>query len=122
MPAPWVGICLFSRFVILRYNDCCNVYMKQSNTPGKRGATPAIKLPKLKDESEARSGTAPKYIARDKRVGFAFVGLGTLTLNELLPAVAESKMVKISALVSGSRKKAETVALQYGVPKTGIYN
>lgn len=57
----------------------------------------------------------------EKRVGFAIVGLGRLSLEELLPAFRACKYAKVSALVSGTAEKAETLAAQYGVPPSAIY-
>ena len=65
---------------------------------------------------------APRISPPDRRIGFAFVGLGKLTLEELLPAVGQSKHVKIAGLVSGNAEKARTVARQYGVPENAIYS
>lgn len=56
------------------------------------------------------------------RIGFALVGLGKLTLGEILPAFGSSKYCKPVALVSGDADKAKKVAMQYGIPEKGIYN
>jgi len=55
-------------------------------------------------------------------LGFALVGLGRLTLEEILPAFAEAKRCKPVALVSGSPDKAATVARQYGINPKNIYS
>ena len=57
-----------------------------------------------------------------QRVGFAIVGLGRLTLGEILPAMGKSKYCKPVALVSGDRDKARKVAAQYGIPDSGLYD
>ena len=92
--------------------------MKKTKTPAKK----AVKLKQLKDRSEARPSIVKPVTPPEKRIGFAFVGLGVLTLQQLLPAVASCKNVKITGLVSGDPKKAKIIAEQYGVPPTGIYN
>ena len=56
------------------------------------------------------------------RVGFAIVGLGRLTLEELLPAFAEAKKARVVALVSGSPDKARLVASQYGIAPEAVYS
>jgi predicted dehydrogenase len=57
----------------------------------------------------------PAPLPPDQRVGFAVVGLGKLSLGEILPAFAQSKKARLAALVSGSPEKLRTVAQQYGV-------
>lgn len=56
------------------------------------------------------------------RVGFAIVGLGRLSLDELLPAFAESTQAKPVALVSGSPEKMASVARQYGIAPEACYS
>ncbi len=58
----------------------------------------------------------------DKRVGFAVVGLGRLSLDEILPAFATSKLCKVVALVSGDQEKARKIAQQYGIKDTALYS
>jgi predicted dehydrogenase len=57
-----------------------------------------------------------------RRLGWAVVGLGKFTLNQILPAFAESKTSRLVALVSGNRAKAETVASRYGVESRRIFD
>ena len=57
-----------------------------------------------------------------RRIGFAVVGLGVLSLEEILPAFALCEHAKCTALISGHRDKAEHVAKFYGVPTAAIYN
>ena len=49
-------------------------------------------------------------------------GLGRLSLNQILPALAQCKYSKVAALVSGDRAKALRVARQYGVAETDVYD
>lgn len=105
------------------------MYMKKATSKGYQSAEnkkidetkPEILEP-LKHPTEAGSEEAPAKLRPGKRVGFAFVGLGTLTLNQLLPAIIQCKYAKLAALVSGDRKKAEKTALQYGLDFSNIYN
>ncbi|WP_158808850.1 Gfo/Idh/MocA family protein [Beijerinckia sp. L45] len=57
-----------------------------------------------------------------KRLGVAIVGIGHLTLEQIMPAFAEAKNVRCTALVSGHRPKALAIAAQYGVPDTSVYD
>lgn len=65
---------------------------------------------------------------RDERVGFAIVGLGRLSVDQILPAFGSSKYCKPVALMSGSDdgrqpggtdlSKAYKLAAQYGIPRS----
>ncbi|GEP05015.1 Gfo/Idh/MocA family protein [Methylobacterium oxalidis] len=63
----------------------------------------------------------PAPMPVEKRVGFCLVGLGRLTLEELLPAFAECKASRVVALMSGSPDKAKLVAQQYGIAPEAVY-
>jgi predicted dehydrogenase len=57
-----------------------------------------------------------------QKVGFALVALGRLTLEELLPAFAECKKAKVTALVSGSPEKLKAVGAQHGIAPGSLYS
>jgi predicted dehydrogenase len=76
----------------------------------------------LNDKDEVQEGPYPTPDPPAKRVGYCIVGLGNLTLGELLPALGNCKYSRITALVSGDRNKALNVAAQYGVPEKNIYS
>ena len=88
----------------------------------KPNAQNAVDLPQLHAVTEAPEKTPAPSEAPAKRVGFAIVGLGHLSINQILPAIGASKYCKVTALVSGDREKAHKVAAQYGVPDTGLYD
>lgn len=54
--------------------------------------------------------------------GYAVVGLGGLSLSDILPAFAHTKRARLTGLVSGSVDKARALAAQYGVPDKGLYS
>jgi glucose-fructose oxidoreductase len=58
----------------------------------------------------------------EKKLGFAIVGLGSLAINQILPAFAHCRHAKVTALVSGDAAKAKTLATAYGVPESGLYS
>lgn len=60
--------------------------------------------------------------AGGKKVGWAIVGLGSLSMYQILPAFAHCQKSRLVALVSGHRDKAERLAGQYGVDTKNIYN
>src|ERR1041385_2152730 len=57
-----------------------------------------------------------------KKLGWAVVGLGSLSINQILPAFAKCEKSKVVALVSGHPDKANKLALRYGVNAKNIYN
>src|SRR5215831_13270696 len=57
-----------------------------------------------------------------KKLGWAIVGLGSLSINQILPAFSKCEKAKLVALVSGHPDKANKLALRYGVSPKNIYN
>ncbi|MGU3538483.1 Gfo/Idh/MocA family protein [Methylobacterium sp. A54F] len=57
----------------------------------------------------------------EKRVGYCVIGLGRLSLEEILPAFGEAKRARVVALMSGSPEKAKLVAEQYGIGPDAVY-
>jgi predicted dehydrogenase len=57
-----------------------------------------------------------------KKLGWAIVGLGSLAINEILPAFAKCEKSKVIAFVSGHADKANKLAQRYGVSSKNIYN
>jgi len=57
-----------------------------------------------------------------KKLGWAVVGLGSLSINQILPAFAKCEKSKVVAFVSGHPDKASKLALRYGVDPKNIYN
>jgi len=57
-----------------------------------------------------------------KKLGWAIVGLGSLAINQILPAFARCEKSKVVAFVSGHPDKANKLALRYGVDAKNIYN
>jgi predicted dehydrogenase len=81
-----------------------------------------IILPPFDAKTEQEKGPLPNPDPVDQRIGYAIVGLGHLALEEVLPAFGACKKSKVVALVSGDKKKALTVAKQYGVSEKNIYD
>lgn len=81
-----------------------------------------IELEQIKATTEQQEGDTPTPMPEDQRVGYALVGLGHLTLNQILPAFGACKKSKVVALVSGSPEKMQKVAAQYGVKKESCYS
>jgi len=57
-----------------------------------------------------------------KKLGWAIVGLGRLSIYQILPAFAKCEKSKVVAFVTGHRDKGEKLAARYGVNTKNIYN
>jgi predicted dehydrogenase len=80
-----------------------------------------VQFPPIKAPTEQQGAPPPEPLTPEQRVGFAIVGLGRLSLEELMPAFGECKLARPTAVVSGDREKTRRVARQYGLPEPGIY-
>jgi predicted dehydrogenase len=59
----------------------------------------------------------------NRKLGVALVGLGSLSENQIAPALAsKTKRCKLTGLVSGHPDKAKAWAKKYGVPEANIYD
>lgn len=90
--------------------------------PSQTSSPQPIQFPSIVAPTEQQRGPLPAPLPPAERVGVAIVGLGRLSLQELLPAFGESKKVRLAALVSGDANKARRVAQQYGVPERSVYD
>src|SRR3954471_15790290 len=69
----------------------------------------------------AALSTRARAQAQDS-VGFAIVGLGKLSLAQLVPAFRNCRSARLTALVSGHADKAGRVAAVHGLPASSIYS
>jgi len=72
-------------------------------------------------EADRPEPSPPAPLAPEQRIGFAIIGLGRLTLGQILPAFADCQYARPVAVVSGSPEKARVVAAQYGIPGEAVY-
>lgn len=72
--------------------------------------------------SSAASAMQPPQPPPAKTFGYAIVGLGGLSLSDILPAFANTTRSRVTGLVSGDIDKSRALAAQYGVPDTGLYS
>jgi predicted dehydrogenase len=86
----------------------------------KPAAENEVQLSPIHAASEAPEHAPGPFLSPGRRIGFAMVGLGRLSLNQILPAFAKSEQCKPVALVSGDRMKALKIAAQYGIAETSI--
>ena len=80
-----------------------------------------VTLPPLHAPSEGGENIA-NPLPPAKRLGIAVVGIGHLSLEQILPAFGTASNVRLAALVSGNRDKARVVAAQHGVPDKSVYD
>ncbi|NEU14133.1 Gfo/Idh/MocA family oxidoreductase [Methylobacterium sp. BTF04] len=80
-----------------------------------------VMFPNWRGAGDRAPPPPPAPMPPGKRVGFAIVGLGRLSLEEILPAFGEAKKARVVALMSGSPDKAHLVAEQYGIAAEAVY-
>jgi predicted dehydrogenase len=73
-------------------------------------------------ESAAAQGPLVVPNPPGKKLGWAIVGLGSLSIYEILPAFAKCEKSKPVAFVSGHPDKANKLAERYGINPKNIYN
>jgi predicted dehydrogenase len=89
---------------------------------GNPGSQNAVTFPQLHATTTETPEKTPTFEPPQQRTGYAIVGLGHLSLNQILPAFAKSKNSRPTALVSGDRTKALKVAAQYGIKESSVYD
>ncbi len=73
---------------------------------GKINQIDEVQLSQIHGPSEQNEKAPGPFLPTDQRIGFAIVGLGRLSLNQILPAFGHSQYCKPVALVSGDHEKA----------------
>ena len=96
----------------------------QQPTPVDRGAVKdgAVRFPPIASGSEAQEDPKEQPLAPKDRVGFAVLALGRLSVEEILPAFAQTKKCKLTALVSGTPEKLTVLGGQYGISAANCYS
>ncbi len=95
----------------------------QAGQQSPTGQQDYVSLPAIQNVQTEGEDKAPgPFEAPDLRVGFAIVGIGHLSINQILPAFARTKLCKPVALVSGSPEKAQKIAAQYGIKQSSLYS
>ena len=80
-----------------------------------------VEMPPLHAPSEGGE-KLPNREPPAKRLGVAVVGIGHLTLEQIVPAFGTAKDVRLAALVSGHRDTALAVAAQNGLAAAKVYD
>jgi len=58
----------------------------------------------------------------DKKLGFALVGLGSLSTHQIAPALQQTQHCRLAGIVTGTPAKAVRWKQEYGIPDKNIYN
>jgi predicted dehydrogenase len=58
----------------------------------------------------------------DKRLGFALVGLGSLSTNQIAPALQKTKNCRLAGIVTGTPAKEQIWTDKYNIPRKNVYN
>ncbi|TCS18087.1 Gfo/Idh/MocA family oxidoreductase [Caulobacter sp. BK020] len=69
----------------------------------------------------ALAPASAKAAAETDKVGFAIVGLGKLSLGQLIPGLKAARNARLAAVVSGHPDKARRVAAENGLPADAVY-
>jgi predicted dehydrogenase len=80
---------------------------------GAAGATAAL--------APTVSSSRGAAMADNDKIGFAIVGLGKLSLGQLIPGLKVAKGARLAAVVSGHPDKARRVAAENGLPADAVY-
>ncbi|MBS1049752.1 Gfo/Idh/MocA family oxidoreductase [Gluconobacter sp. NFX36] len=72
-------------------------------------------------DADVPENQPPQPLPLSERVGFAIMGLGRLTLGEILPAFANCHLAKPVALISGRPEKARLIARSYDISDDSLF-
>jgi predicted dehydrogenase len=60
--------------------------------------------------------------AAERKIGFALCGLGSLSTNQLAPALQKTKNCRLAGIITGTPAKAERWKAKYNIPEGNIFN
>ncbi|GAN89599.1 oxidoreductase [Gluconobacter frateurii M-2] len=72
-------------------------------------------------DADVPESQPPQALPPSERVGFAIMGLGRLTLGEILPAFSSCRLAKPVALISGRPEKTRLTAHSYGIGNDSLF-
>ena len=84
-----------------------------------------LKTTTLAAASLALAGWLPRVAQAaepGRKLGFALVGLGSLSTHQIAPAFQNTQYCRLAGIVTGTPAKAARWQAQYGIPDRNIYN
>lgn len=81
-----------------------------------------IRFGNWRGEADVPEGQPLQALPPSQRVGFAVMGLGRLTLGEILPAFSSCQLARPVALISGRREKARLAGKSYGIGEDSLFS
>jgi predicted dehydrogenase len=78
------------------------------------GAASAASLIMAADSTRAAGSRKP--------LGVALCGLGSLSTDQIAPALQKTQLCKLTGIVTGTPEKAKRWQAQYGIPAKNVYN
>jgi predicted dehydrogenase len=60
--------------------------------------------------------------APGRKLGVALVGLGSLSTNQIAPALTKTRNCRLAGIVTGTPSKAEEWKKKYGLPNRSVYD
>lgn len=61
-------------------------------------------------------------LPEEEKLGIALVGLGSYASGQLAPALQETRLCKLSGVVTGTPRKEKVWSEKYGIPEENIYS
>lgn len=58
----------------------------------------------------------------DRQLGFAVVGLGGLTMNQIVPALAKTRYARLAGAVTGTPSKGRRMVEEFGLDPASVYD
>ena len=92
--------------------------MAVSRMPGQDGPET---LPPFVGSADRRAPPSLPSLPPDQRVGFCLVGLGRLSLESILPALAMTRFCRLRAVMTRDREKGIRVARQHGLSESAVH-
>ncbi len=92
-----------------------------ANQISRRSLIGAAAVAPVAAKAQAQPGAKETAMPSSDKIGFAIVGLGKLSLNQLIPGLKVAKGAKLAAVVSGHPEKARRVAAENGLPADAVY-
>src|SRR5688500_2747053 len=67
-------------------------------------------------------GSAVRGQAPVRKLGVALCGLGSLSTNQIAPALLKTRNCRLAGIVTGTPAKATEWQKKYGLPEKSVYN